>query len=174
MSNPQNREAARLWTLALPSVSAFVACQVRDVSLRDDVLQETAVAILDSFDRYDPSQPFTAWAIGIARNQVRLLWRKLSREKVHFDQETLDALARAFESEPLADIRLDFLQQCLESLEPSSRDLCRQRYENDQKPGTLARILGQSANTISKNLQRIRDRLRQCVETKLRALEAKA
>jgi hypothetical protein len=44
------RQAARLWTLAQPVVSAFVTSVVRVFSARDDVLQEVAVAVIESFD----------------------------------------------------------------------------------------------------------------------------
>ena len=37
------REATRLWTLATPIVSAYVAGTVRDFRLRDDVLQDIAI-----------------------------------------------------------------------------------------------------------------------------------
>ena len=55
--NDQTRQAARLWTLALPGVSAFVTSMVTSMADRDDVLQETAVAVIDSFGKYDPDQP---------------------------------------------------------------------------------------------------------------------
>ena len=70
--NDSVRMATRLWTLALPRVSAFVGAQVRDFQDRDDILQDTAIAVIESIDRFDLSQNFTSWAIGIARNQVRL------------------------------------------------------------------------------------------------------
>ena len=68
----RTRQATRLWTLAQPAVSAFITSVVRDFKDRDDVLQDVAVAVIESFDRYDPQRPFTAWAIGVARNQVGL------------------------------------------------------------------------------------------------------
>jgi RNA polymerase sigma factor (sigma-70 family) len=70
------REVARLWTLAQPVVSSYVASLVRDFRDRDDVLQDVAVAVLDSFGNYDPARPFAAWAIGLARNQVLLYLRR--------------------------------------------------------------------------------------------------
>lgn len=167
--NPGVIEATRLWTLAVPAVSAFVAALVRDFQDRDDVLQETAVAVLEAFPRYDPAQPFTAWAVGIARNQVRLHWRRKGRERLAFDTEAVDALAAAFSgADP--DRRLDFLDGCIAALDPASRELCRLRYEHDLKPGAIGERLGQAANTVAKALQRIRDRLRECI--RLKAAEA--
>lgn len=163
--NPAVIEATRLWTLAVPAVSAFVTSLVRDFQDRDDVLQETAVAVLAAFPRYDPAQPFTAWAIGIARNQVRLHWRRKGREKLAFDSDAVDSLAAAFVAS-VPDRRLDFLDGCIAALDPASREMCRLRYEHDLKPAAIGERLGQAANTVAKALQRIRDRLRECVQRK--------
>ena len=64
--DPRLREVTRRWTLAVPAVSAFVTSLVGDFQDRDDVLQDTAVAIMESFDQYDPDRPFLAWALGVA------------------------------------------------------------------------------------------------------------
>lgn len=163
---PALREATRLWTLAVPTVSAFVTSLVRDFQDRDDVLQETAVAVLESFDRYDPTQSFVGWAIGIARNQVRLHCRRKGRERIAFDSEAVDALAKAFAEPATHDSRLDRLGECVEALDGRSRELCRLRYELDLKPASIGEQLGMAANAAAKALQRIRDRLRECVERK--------
>ncbi len=63
------RQATRFWTLAQPAVSAFVTSVVRDFRDRDDVLQDIAVAVIESFDSYDSDRPFTAWAMGVARTK---------------------------------------------------------------------------------------------------------
>ncbi len=157
-------EAMRRWTQAVPTVSAFVASLVRDFQDRDDILQEIAVAVLESFERYDPTQSFVGWVLGIARNQVRLHYRRQGREKVVFDSETVEALARAFAEGLPADPRLDRLGECFERLDARSRELCRLRYECDLKPAAIGAHLDLGANTVAKALQRIRDRLRECIE----------
>ncbi|MEJ6729765.1 MAG: sigma-70 family RNA polymerase sigma factor, partial [Akkermansiaceae bacterium] len=82
----------RLWTANLPKVAAFVGSMVHQVSDRDDVLQDCAVAAMTSFERYDPERPFPAWVIGVARNQVRLYLRRKSKDPHVFDDEVLDLL----------------------------------------------------------------------------------
>lgn len=169
----QSRQAARLWTLALPAVSAFVASQVREIQDRDDILQDTAVAVMDSFDRYKPDQPFIAWAVGIARNQVLLYFRRKSRERTVFDSQAMEALVLAFSDPALeSETRADFLAECMQGLDEEARELCRLRYELDLKPASIAEKLGSSANTVAKSLQRVRDRLRDCIERKKHALES--
>lgn len=161
------RQAMRLWTLAQPTVSAFVTSLVRDFRDRDDVLQETAVAVIESFDRYDSTRPFIGWALGIARNQVGLYFRRRGRDRLTFDTESVEHLAVAFETVVADDLhRLDYLRDCMQRLEGRSRRLCELRYRDDLKPAAIADAVGMSANTVAKALQRIRDQLRTCIETK--------
>jgi RNA polymerase sigma-70 factor, ECF subfamily len=174
MANEQTRQATRLWTSAQPVVSAFITSAVRDFSARQDVLQEVAVAVIESFDRYDPNRPFIGWALGIAQNQVRLYLRRLKRDRLVFDDETVATLATAFETtEPTQLQSLDHLKHCIGRLDDRSRDLCELRYVQDLKPAEIAERTGTAANTVAKALHRIRDQLRQCIERKL-ALEGGA
>lgn len=161
----QHQQAIRYWTLAQPVVSAYVASVVRDFRDRDDLLQAIAVAVLESFSSYDSNRPFTAWAIGIARNQIGTYLRDRKRNRLVFDAETVDLLAVAFEQVDTEQTRkLDFLQHCLAKLEGRARQLCELRYQNDLKPAAIASLLSMTPNTVAKSLQRIRDQLRQCIE----------
>jgi RNA polymerase sigma-70 factor, ECF subfamily len=161
----QYQQAIRYWTLAQPVVSAYVAAVVRDFRDRDDVLQAISVAVLESFSSYDPARPFTAWALGIARNQIGTYLRERKRNRLVFDVDTVDLLAVAFEQVDLEQTRkLDFLQECLAKLERRARRLCDLRYQNDLKPAAIGSLLGMTPNTVAKSLQRIRDQLRQCIE----------
>ena len=60
------RQVTRLWTLAQPRISAFVTSVLRDFRDRDDLMQDSAVAVFDSFDTYDPKRPFEQRALGVA------------------------------------------------------------------------------------------------------------
>jgi len=161
------RQATKLWTLAQPRVSAFLAMLVRDFRDRDDVLQETAVAVLESFDRFDPSRSFVGWALGIARNQALIHLRRKGRDAHSFDTETVERLATAFDELPSDEIgRLDHLRECLQTLESRARKLCEFRYGQDLKPAAIAAAAGMSANGVAKALQRIREQLRACIDRK--------
>ena len=159
------RQAARQWTVAQPVVSAFVTSVVRDFSARDDVLQEVAVAVIESFGRYDHSRPFVAWALGIAHNHVGLYLRRLKRDRHIFDEETIGQLAAAFsEVSTEESMKLDRLSDCMKGLDGRARQLCELRYQQDLKPAAIAGLVGMTANTVAKALQRIRDQLRLCIE----------
>lgn len=151
----------------MPVVSAFVTSTVRDFSARDDVLQEIAIAVIESFPRYDSSRPFVGWALGIARNQVGLYLRRQRRDRLVFDEDVLVSVATAFEDVTSDEShRLDVLSDCLRNLEGRAKELCTLRYQDDLKPAAIAERIGMSANSVAKALQRIRDQLRECIERK--------
>jgi RNA polymerase sigma-70 factor (ECF subfamily) len=159
------QQAIRYWTLAQPVVSAYVAAVVRDFRDRDDVLQAISVAVLEAFPKYDTARPFTAWVMGIARNQLGTYLRERKRNRLVFDAETIDLLAVAFEQlESEQTGKLDFLEKCLAKLDGRARQLCDLRYRNDLKPAAIGSLLHMSPNTVAKALQRIRDQLRRCIE----------
>lgn len=123
------KQAMREWTLAQPRVSAFVLSVVRDPADRDDVLQETAVAVVESFGSFDQSKPFLKWAMGIARNQVRMYLRRRRRDRLVFDDDTVAAIEGAFvRTVAQQSRRMDFLQDCLELVKGRAKRLCELRY----------------------------------------------
>lgn len=163
----QRDEATRLWTLAQPTVSAFVGSLVREIRDRDDVLQEVAVAFMNSFASYDQARPFMPWVIGIARNQVGLYLRKRGRDRLVFDSDTWERIGEAFSAVQPREVRmLDYLEDCVRFLDGHARKLCELRYEADMKPASIAPLVGMSANGVAKALQRIREVLRECVKEK--------
>ncbi|MCA9011846.1 MAG: sigma-70 family RNA polymerase sigma factor [Planctomycetaceae bacterium] len=169
----KTRQATRYWTLAQPAVSAFVTSVVRDFRDRDDVLQDIAVAVVESFERWDSARPFVAWAMGIARNQVGLYLRRRRRDRqmLEFDTETVNALVSAFSdiADEDAQPQLDFLQECLKRLEGRARKLCELRYQQDLKPAAISNLIGMTANAVAKSLERIREQLRDCIVHKAAA-----
>ncbi len=159
------RHVTRQWTLAQPAVAAFLTAVVRDFRERDDLLQEVAVAVMESHDRYDPVRPFVPWAMGIARNKVGLWLRSRKRSRLVFDTAAVESLAVAFAEIPSAEYsRLDRLAECLARLEGRARELCNLRYREDLKPAAIAARLGMQANTVAKALERVRATLRACIE----------
>ncbi|MFM9145237.1 MAG: sigma-70 family RNA polymerase sigma factor, partial [Phycisphaerales bacterium] len=93
--DPSTRRALADWRRAQPAVSAFVHALVHDRAERDDVLQDVAVAVLESHHRYDPSRPFLAWALTIARNEVVDSLRRRRRRPALLGTDAADALAEA-------------------------------------------------------------------------------
>lgn len=169
--DPRTRQAFALWTAAQPAVSAFVHALAGDRALRDEVLQDTATRVLESFDRYDASRPFLPWALTIARRALSDARRRARRFPAALSPAAESALAAAMQ--PAAErmrAHVDHLNHCLDQLEGQQRELCDLRYRAELAPARIAEVMGLAPNTVSKSLQRIREQLRACIEA--RALAA--
>jgi RNA polymerase sigma-70 factor (ECF subfamily) len=166
------RRALALWTAATPSVSAFVHALLADRAEREDVLQEVALAVFESFERYDPRQAFLPWALTIARRKVSDALRRKARGEALLADTALEALGHALHDvAEREDGQLVWLEQCLARLEGRAREACQLRYVDGLKPAAIAERLGLRANAASKLLQRVREDLRACIEQRQRAAE---
>lgn len=170
----RTRQAFAHWTRAQPAVSAFVHAIVTDRAERDDVLQEVAIAVLESFDTYDQSRPFLPWVMGVARNTASDSLRRRRRMPALLDGPAADAFAAAVAEVSDAErARLAHLSDCLRELDGRAREICDLRYRLDLAPARIAELLGLQPNTAAKALQRVRDQLRECIERRARE-EARA
>ncbi|MFM1804285.1 MAG: polymerase sigma factor CnrH [Planctomycetota bacterium] len=175
MSDPRTRQAFALWTQAQPAVSAFVYALAGDARVRDEVLQEVAVALLESFDTYDESRPFLPWVLAIARNKVADARRRRARSPVPLTEAAVDSLASALsEVEETERERLALLEDCLARVRGQPRDICELRYRGGASVARIAGLLGLQPNTVAKSLQRVRDELRACIEERLSSQRGRA
>lgn len=169
MPDPRTRQAFTLWTQAQPAVSAFVYALVGDARTRDEVLQDVAVAILESFERYDSARPFLPWALAIARNEVANMRRARARTPAPLSEAAENSLAAA-----MAEVgegerdRLAFLDDCLARVTGRPREVCDMRYRGGASVDAIAAALGMQSNTVAKTLQRVREQLRECIEARMR------
>jgi RNA polymerase sigma-70 factor (ECF subfamily) len=158
----------QLWTIAQPTVSSYIHSLVRDRDAAGDVLQETAMVLYRRFAEYDHSRPFVAWALGIARYQAMSLRRDAARSIVTFDDELLTRFTAVWaEIAPALTDRSVALQSCLEGLAARPRHLLRLRYVEGLTSDEICQRLGGKPPAIRVALQRIREKLRQCVDRQL-------
>ncbi|MFK7788232.1 MAG: sigma-70 family RNA polymerase sigma factor [Phycisphaeraceae bacterium] len=158
-------QLAELWHKCLPTVSAYLFASVPNHHDAEDLLGQVAVAVARDFDKYDPTQPFARWAIGIARNRVLNYRRAYAMSKIVFAQETIDALANAVPVEPAR--QSDFkaaLKACIDKLQNQARKAITLRYEDDLRPRHIADELEMTPNAVSILLHRTRKTLSECVQ----------
>lgn len=163
-----NLELARNWLAATPAVSAYVAAMVPNHHEAADLIQRTALAVVEKYERYDPERSFVGWALGIARFEV-LNWRRSAgRERHVFSDEAAAHLeAAAMELSPQVDARTQALHACMKRLGESQSRLLTRRYRDDVGLDALAEELGIAKPAVSMKLSRIRKSLRDCVERRL-------
>ncbi len=132
-----------------------------------DIVQETAVALWQQFEQYDPARPFANWAIGYARIQVRRWFRDSQREN-RLSERAVEALLIA--DEECADDkekRDAALRECLSAMPANSREIIEGYYFSERSVEALATNHGRSVDAIYKTLQRLRAGLLDCIHQKL-------
>ncbi|MHC2068192.1 sigma-70 family RNA polymerase sigma factor [Bremerella sp. T1] len=159
----------RLWTEAQPVVSQYVESLVGDAWAARDIVQNTSVALLLKFSQYDPSRPFLAWALGIAKFEILSNRRDLARSRIVCDDELLEQYTAAWVeiSPQVADEALA-LRSCVAKLESKQQELLRLRYVENMNSDAIAGQLGRTATSVRSTLHRIRIALRRCIEGQLR------
>lgn len=165
------------WMQAQPSVAALVHAVINDRTAAEDLIQETAMALIGAMERYNPERSFTAWALGVARNKVHDHLRKQYRQGDPLvNAQLLDSLldtAVAMEREPDEQHQwLEALRECMSGVEGRKWDLLRLHYQDEMPPREIAERLALTPGHVSVLLNRLRAGLKRCVEQRMRTVEA--
>src|SRR6185503_150935 len=60
----------RLFTGVQPALRRFVVAHLPNRQEVEDILQEAALILWRKFDQFERGKSFTAWALGVARNEI--------------------------------------------------------------------------------------------------------
>ena len=146
-------------------VFRYVAALVPNVTDAEDIVQQTAMALWEKFDAYDPSQPFTPWACRFALNKARQWIERRQRWQVLLEHGLAEELAqRRQELQPEFERRLRHLEGCLGRLPAGQRSLVEAYYYERTSIESIAERGGKTVPATYKMLQRIRAALQVCVE----------
>ena len=151
------------------ALRGFIASVIFTPSDRDDILQEVALRLWQLYDRYDPSRPFTPWALGVASRRMKEECRKASRRPLLLEEDQLERMTTAFtkltlheESSPEA-----ALTECIGTLPADAAELIQERYFKGRSIEELSHAKGQSVAAVYQTLCRLRRRLAACIRTRL-------
>lgn len=151
---------------------AFIRVLVPDAAQADDVFQATSLALWRSFATFRRDGDFTAWAVGVARHQVLMHWRRVRRDRHVFSEAILADLAdTASDLLDSADARQRALEACVEALTARQRDLIRRFYGERESAAVIARAWNRTVHAVYKSLKVLRRSLHECVDRRLALLD---
>ena len=164
LPDTNHEQFLRLFAEHEPAIRAFARLLLQRREDVSGVMQEVTVTLWQKFDYFDPSLDFRKWAFGIVRFKVLAHLRDLSRNRFVFDDELVNRLAdEASAAEQRHDAQREALDSCLQKLPPSQRDLILAAYEKGTRMDELAARRGETAMSLYKKLQRLRQALLECV-----------
>jgi RNA polymerase sigma-70 factor (ECF subfamily) len=147
----------------------YVAALVPGVPDAEDIVQQTALALWEKFEAYDPAQPFTPWACRFALNKARQWIERRQRWQALLEGGLAEELAqRRQELQGEFELRLKHLEGCLGKLPEEQRSLVEGYYYERASVEKLAERSGRTTAATYKLLQRIRHTLQLCVEGQAR------
>lgn len=130
-----------------------------------ELADETLNRVIRKIDEGENLRDVPSYCLGVARH----VWREsLKRpESQRVDLEELGPLAAPM-PEAIEDERQACFEHCLQELPPENRQLILQYYQDDRRTKINNRLaltehLGIPLNALRSRVQRIRDRLEQCV-----------
>ena len=105
-------------------VFRYVAALVPCVADAEDIVQQTAVALWENFESYDPARPFTPWACRFALNKARQWIERRQRWQALLEGGLAEELMQRREAlRPELEVRLRNLEGCLGKLPDDQRSL---------------------------------------------------
>ena len=147
---------------------ALLRCLFVRSSDLDDVLQEINTVLWEKASEFERGTDFWAWASQIARFKALNQARKYGRDRLVFDDETMNQLATIAERRlQIFEDRREALSECLNRLPASQRQLIEMRYQDGQAMKLMAKSLNRPQASIRQTLYRIRESLLSCIEGKL-------
>jgi len=148
---------------------------VPDRDLAEELAHQTFIRAYERLADFDAERDFAIWLRAICRSlaQGELTRRRRERHNLgnareFLRQQVLTSAADDPEAGSDGD-RLDALRRCLDGLDGPLRDLVAVRYRDDCAVAEAAERLGRSVTWVTTTLGRLRERLRECVERRLRA-----
>jgi len=151
-------------------VQAYVRSLVPDGGDADDVFQATSLILWRSFGTFDRDRDFLPWALGVARHQVLMFWRRARRDRHCFSDSLLETLAdESLHRATEAGDRQRALDACVHDLSPRQRELIRMFYAENLPADAIAAAWDRSVHAVYKSLKVTRKALFDCVKRRLAA-----
>lgn len=154
----------RLFAEHEPALRTFVRALVPTPGDASEVTQEVAVVLWQKFAEFDAARDFRKWAFGVARYEALAFLRDRARDRHVFGDELVNKLAdEAVVAAPRHEAQREALETCLQKLPAPQRTLVLVAYAKGTRMDELAAQRGQTAMSLYKLLQRIRQALLECV-----------
>lgn len=152
---------------------AFILMLVHNDADAEDLLQDVAAAMWESFDQFEPEKSFAVWGMGIARNKIRSYHRTRRRTRARLKQVTYEKIAdHATQATDLMTEWDRALKKCVQRLEERDRRIVLMRYEQNIALRKIAVLTERTPGGLYKTMARIHNKLRDCVRVTLVAMEA--
>ena len=157
--NLNKNEIEELWDKVTPRLYGYLINTLKDASLADDILQNTWLKAIEALPKFESrGKGFSAWIFSIARNEMRMHWRKNGHD-VPYDQKLHDVSEERNDQEDKI-----FLTQIVEKLGEEEQELINLRYIADLSFLEISKLLNVNLVAVRVKMHRALSRARLILE----------
>jgi RNA polymerase sigma-70 factor (ECF subfamily) len=136
----------------------------------EDLTQETFLEVLRRPFEQRSDASSAAYLRLVARHQMLMARRKQGREVGLADIEGIDAEWNEYVGDHDGGLHVEALKECLKGLEERERRALELRYKDELPREEIGKALGLSDGGIKNLMERAREKLKRCMERKLKPL----
>jgi RNA polymerase sigma-70 factor (ECF subfamily) len=150
-----------------PMLTEYITYLVSHRHDAEDLSQELGVIVFHKSADLPPPEEIPRWCRGVARNLAKRYWRRRAAERMalwdDFHNVVDSAYSEAEEEQDEWGEHRRLLDDCIQRLSRSARDLLRQHYLEGERSVDIARRIRRSADSVRMMLLRIRRTLGECI-----------
>lgn len=152
---------------------AYIYAYMMDKTAADDIFQETSMVLWRNIEKFQPGTSFSKWANGIAFNRVREYRYAHKKYVLGFNDDFLQEFSEDIsindtKQSKKQERKWGYLEQCCTQLPAPLQNIYQSFYVKNIKAQQLADETGRSIYAIRKAIRKLRQKLYDCVEDKLR------
>ena len=149
-----NKESfSKLVTMYSEAILRMVVAKVGDMSLAEDIAQETFLRAYRNLESFRHTGNFGAWLRGIAQNCIREWYKKRKPETVSINESIIEQVDSNYQQ----GVNL-VLNQAMDTLKGDLQQIVLMRLEG-KTCAEIAQVLNKPLNTVTKYLSRAYQKL---------------
>ena len=164
-----DEEFVSMLTEAQQRLYGFILKRLVDHDQSNEVLQLTNIVLCRKANDFEKGTNFMGWALTVANFQILSFRKEISRDRLIFSDKTFDQIVeedgKRFDD---TSSRLFHLKECLKKIDKENIKLLKMKYEQCLPFKEIASASNSTSNAIRIQVHRIRKRLMNCVEKRMR------
>lgn len=149
-------------------IFTFAWSIVKNVHTAEDVYQETMIKSMNQGKGFENEAQLLGWARTVTRNRCfDIVYKEKNRRNI-LEKSVSELLQKDLEERDMdkEEKNISILKDCLGGLTDNSKEIIKLRYFHSMQAKKVAEKLNRKPDAVYKSLQRIYQKLRDCISSK--------
>lgn len=142
-------------------VLKYIKLRVNEIEDAKDIAASIFLTVCEKIHTLQDPSDFTRWLYGIARNKVKMFYRKQHREI-----KMLESKANQTVPEPLVKQEVRQVKSALQNLSDSEREILRLMYNEHMSVAEIAQAVNKKPGAVAKYIYRTRQKFEKIYQKK--------